>query len=395
MAFSLRQGSWKIPTFFGMVGLPDFGATEASAKEISGGQTTDLSEAITGNYSRQAPTYDYSDAQSVPLQSTPSGSVLGANTVGTTNPVQNNPTTNPNSTTSSGPSYADIMYSQINSGWNNYFNDLDSMLNTTLPAQQTAQTNIANIGANQQISDLTATTDQNVASLVGERGNVEKGGVKTLQDIASNIANLMKAGNNYLGAIGASGSAPKQYAYALQRLGSEQRGNAVSQTRDLVSKVNDKISQVKNIFTQEKNRIQSELNIKTQEIASWFADAQSQIMTAKANGQLARSTDLQNLTTNLYNTAVQQLTNVQQQAANRQAMLEGWVANNSTTLQGLKSNLDAIGSFTAPTMSYNPISNPFNTQNQTGSQPGILWGGSAGSGGGSYDDYIKKLIGTA
>jgi hypothetical protein len=231
--------------------------------------------------------------------------------------------------------------------------------------------------------------------LQGEGAKVEKSGVKTLQDIASNISNLMQAGNNYLGAMGASGSAPKQYAYALSRLGSEQRGNAISQTRDLVSKVNDKISQVKNIFTQEKNRIQSELGIKVQEIASWFADAQNQILTAKANGELAKSTDLGNLNTNLYNIAIQQLDKIQQKTDSEEAMLKEWVANNSKTLGELKSNLSAISSFTAPTMNYNPITNPFNTQSTQGSQPGITYGGTAGSGGGTYDDYIKKLLGQA
>ncbi len=284
------------------------------------------------------------------------GTVLGTKTSdgggGGTNPTGG--TTG--GTQPSAPSYEDIMRSQISSGYSNYFGQLDQMLGG-LGTEKTARENIANTSANQNIEDLLATTNQNVESLGKEKTKTESAQVKSLADISNNLRNLMQAGNTYLGARGAGdSSAVPQYAYAVTKLGSQQRGDVVSQTRNIIANIDDKITNVKNIFTQEKARIKSDLSNKIQEIAIWFSDAQRQIQQAKASGELSKSTDLQNLSTNLYNAALTQLTNIQNFATNRQAMLEEWAANNSTSLSQLKQNLSSIGSFVAPQVGYSNIS---------------------------------------
>jgi uncharacterized protein with von Willebrand factor type A (vWA) domain len=140
---------------------------------------------------------------------------------------------------------------------------------------------------------------------------------------------------------------------------------------------------------QEKNRLQGELNTQMGSIAQWFSEKQQELQMAKANGQLAKSTDLQSLTTNLYNAAVSQLTNIQNQAAQRQATLESWAANNSKTLGELKANMSSIGSFQAPGLSYSAVSNPLSMQ--ASSNKGYTpYGGSAFGG---LSEEQKRLLG--
>lgn len=291
-----------------------------------------------------------------------------------------------------GPSAEDIyrqqMESQINSGYDQYFNSLDQMLNG-LSGQRTAQEGIANTSYNANVTDLGLQRDQNQADLNAQGVKTEQNQVKTLKDISANIRNLMTAGNTYLGAQGAGdSSAVNQYAYGLTKLGSQQRGDVQSQTAGILSDIADRGSKLNNVFMQEKNRLASERDTAIQGIASWFADAQNQLSQAKANGQLSKSQDLQSLTTNLYNQAVNALTQIQQQTAQRQATLESWAANNATNLAQLKQNMAGIGAYIAPQQQAGQIQGSMAFAPQ-GTRS--IYGG----GGQSYDDIIKRLSGLA
>lgn len=294
---------------------------------------------------------------------------------------------------SSGPSaeelYRQQVEGQINSGYDNYFRELDSMVGN-LDTSAQAQGNQARLYADQQISDLTASTAEQSGELNKQIGTTEQNQVKTLKDIVDNIRNLMMAGNTYLGSKGAGdSSAVNQYAYALTKLGSQQRGDVQSQTKTIIDNINDRVAKVKNVATQETNRIKSELGIKTQEISQWLAEQQMALKQAKANGQLSKSQDLQTLTTNLYNQAVQQLTQLQNAAQQRMATIESWALSNSTTAKEAIAKMQEYGSYQAPNLGYTPISGTPQMDAQ-----GNL---SAKFGGGvnSTDDYLKSLLGQA
>jgi hypothetical protein len=318
------------------------------------------------------------------------GSVLGANTISGGNNV-NNPTqqTTQQNQQTSAPSYADIMTGQINSGYNDYFNSLDQMLNNTLPAQQQAQQNIAQNSYDTSMTDLGLQKTDNQNQLDIQSGKAQTNQVKTLKDISSNIRNLMQGANNYLGALGAGdSSAANQYAYALTKVGSQQSGDVRSQTASTLQDINDKSTQLNNIYMQESNKLKGEYNNQIQEVAKWFADAQGQLIQAKAQGQLSKSQDIQSLTTNLYNQAQQALSSLQTQTAQKQATLETWAANNATNINQLKQNMAQVSQYTAQNPTYSlagatPTATP---QASTGG----AYGGYAG---GEYDKYLKGLLG--
>ena len=289
---------------------------------------------------------------------------------------------------SSGPSYEDIMRQQIEGGYSNYFGELDNMLNTSLPGQKTAQEGIANTSYNTNVTDLGLQKDQNQADLDIQAGKTQTNQVKTLKDISSNIRNLMNAGNTYLGSMGAGdSSAVNQYAYGLTKLGSQQRGDVQAQTASILSDIADRGSKLNNIYMQEKNRLAGERDTRIGQIADWFASAQQQLQTAKAQGQLSKSQDLQSLTTNLYQAAITKLTAIQNQTAQRQASLESWAMSNATNLAQLKQNMAGIGAYTAPQQQYGQI---------TGTPQFAPAGTSTAKFGGtnaSVEDELKRLAG--
>lgn len=385
--FGTHTGSW---------GLPDLGITEAYANEITPGQT-DVTQAFQQQAQQAQPT-------------SPSGSGGGGGGAGDSFDMSNYQGWDPVAAKAdydakvstgqptqpsqpSGPSAEDLyrqqMEGQINSGYNNYFGQLDAMVGDLSNSAQ-SQTNQANLYSDQQISDLQSNSTQNISDLNRETVKTEQNQVKTLKDISDNIRNLMQGGNTYLGSRGAGdSSAVNQYAYALTKLGSKQRGDAQTQVKGIIDNINDRISKVKNIATQETNRIKSELGIKTQEIGQWLSEQQMAIKQAKANGELSKSQDLQSLTTNLYNQAVQQLTQLQNAASQRMATIESWALSNSTSAKQAIAKAQEYASYQAPSIGYTPISGT-----PTSDAQGNV---TANYGGGvnTQDEYLKKLLGLA
>lgn len=302
---------------------------------------------------------------------------------------------NPNKfsgTQSSGPSYEDIMRSQIDSGYNDYFGQLDAMMGG-LGDQRASQDALISSQFSGGLTDLGLQKQQNLNELGTQERKAEESQVKTLKDISSNIRNLQQAGNTYLGSRGAGdSSAVNQYAYALTKLGSQQRGDVMGQTRQIMSEIDDRKSRLDNTFLQEKNKLTMSRDEAVQGVATWFADAQNQLRQAKAQGMLSKSQDLQALTTNLYNQAVQQLANIQNQAAQKQAQLESWALNNSKSLAEAKANLAGIAQYSAPTQSYSAISGTPRFDQQ--GNMGVDFRGGVGTGFGLTEDQ-KRLLGLA
>jgi len=198
---------------------------------------------------------------------------------------------------------------EISSSWDNFINGTNDLANNTLPQQRLAQENIAN---NQYTQGQETINTQKSASL---------------RDIGSNIRNAFSAGNNFLGSRGAGdSSAAGQYQFALSQEASKQTGK-------LNEFVNTQLSQLKSQNDQQINSI-----------AAWFADAQSQLKQQVLQGGLNKSKDLQSLSQNILNQALQQKAQVQQEASSRYNALLSWAANNSTTMQGLRQNMSGIPS---------------------------------------------------
>jgi hypothetical protein len=344
------------------------GASEAPQPQVLGGMS----------YGPANPSYN------------PSGTTTSTN--GGNPPPSGNPPPTPPPPGNDDPNAAELYRQQqegyINTGYGNYFDSLDRQLNETLPGQMTGLQDEANAWATGQTQDVNSQTGQNIADLTKQTGVAEQGQVKTLKDISGNIRNLMNAGNTYLGSMGAGdSSAVNQYAYGLTKLGSQQRGDVMSQTKTIIDNINDRISKVKNIATQETNRVQSELGQKLGQISQWFETARQGIIDAKGKGLLAKSSDLQALSTNIYNQAITMVTNLQQEAQTRRANIESWALTNSTTAKEALAKAQQMGAYTAPQQQYGQIQGGANFAPQG---TGIGYGGGGQE---SYDDMIKRLSG--
>jgi len=224
------------------------------------------------------------------------------------------------------------------------------MLNEGLPAQQTAQTGLAKSQYTQGMAALQPQLSEGQLELQRQREKTETGQVRTLRDLSANLRNAFMAGNVYLGARRAGdSSAANQYAYALTKLGSRQRGDVMKQGSDIMKEIGDREFKLKNIYNTETNRLGSERDQKIMQIASWFAEQQNALRQAQAQGQLAKGQDLASVSKTMLNQALAQLNFVTQEAANRRTALDQWAMNNATSIQQVKTNMQQVQAY-APTL---------------------------------------------
>lgn len=237
--------------------------------------------------------------------------------------------------------YAQIR-NDISSGWDSYISSLDQQL-SSLSDQRKAQEGTAQSQLNQGVNTLDLQKTQGDTALAKQRTEAETNQAKTLKDLSANIKNAFLAGNVYLGSRGAGdSSAANQYSYALTKMGTQQRSDVMQNTADIINDIAGRETDLMNIYNTEKNNLQESYNQQVNQIAQWFASAQQSIQQQKAQGALGKSQDLASLSRDILNQAMSQLSTIQQQAANRQSMLEQWAVENSNNINQLKTNLKDV-----------------------------------------------------
>lgn len=235
--------------------------------------------------------------------------------------------------------------SQIEGGYNDYIGQLEGMYGG-LGTQAESQNQIAQNSYQQSIRDLLANKQSSLGDIDLSQRRVEENQVKNLRDISNNIQNQYMAGNVMLGARGAGdSSAANQYSYALNRLGSKERGNVMNQTASSLADLDVQRTKLNNIVTQETSRLDTELGNAKQSISSWLAEQQNAIRQMIAQGRLNKSQEVASLTQNLLNQAISAYQTKQQEISNKRASLESWAMSNANNIQQLAQNMKSIGQF--------------------------------------------------
>lgn len=235
-------------------------------------------------------------------------------------------------------------------GYGQYLQSLDSQI-TGLGDQRGAQESIANNTYNQGLN--TATSQYNQA-----QQNLDTNRQKTLRDLSTSLQQQFQQGNAALGVRGASdSSAANQYAYALTKMGNQQRG-------DVQGQYDQNMSNLTNTYNTQISQLQTEKNNQLQQIAQWFSEAQQAL--AGQKGQLAFQQSQQALST-----AMQMAQQIQQQYSSRQSALDQWAANHATSFNQLAGQLGMGGQFQATIPTFQGI---------TGGQQGANGGAAVGYG---------------
>ena len=230
----------------------------------------------------------------------------------------------------------------INSGYDAYIDSLNEQLGS-LDDQENDQTEIIDNSYDQGVNDLNLQLGQGEAQFGTQRGEITTNQNRNLKGIDENLRNMFMAGNVYLGAKGAGdSSAANQYSYALTKQGNQARGEQMKAATKALSEVQARETNLKNIVNNEMTRLKTTADNQKLQVNQWFIDAQNQIKTAIANGQLNRSQDLAALSRNLLDQAISKLQAIQDNTTNQQNSLITWAENNSNSISALRNNLQQV-----------------------------------------------------
>lgn len=311
------------------------------------------------------------------------GSVLVASTQGTGGGTgtNTNTNTNTNNPVNNVQSISSQMYDNINSGYNNYFSQLDQMMNQGLPSQANDQTSIVNNQYQQGANTLGSQQTQGMADLGAQSTKVSNTQASNLRDLSTNLGNLFQSGQNYLGTRGAAdSSAANQYAYALAKQGSQQRTAINNNTADLQANIGLATTKLKDTYNTALNNLSLDRDSKISQISQWLSQQQNSLRQAQAQGQISKGQDLNAISSNLLGQALNQLTAINSDAQQQKSLLEQWAVQKATSIQDATKNMAIAGSYQAPVQGYNNMSlNSLLSGNtpQTGNIP--LYGGYAGN----------------
>lgn len=340
----MTTGTWNIGGF----NLPDFGITERFAPQTT--QPSTFYNPAAAGTGQMGPAVNATNFSSTSPQ-TSFGDILGVSTSGSGSSgggfapqgIQS-----PQAPGSSPQDQTTQMQNAIGGAWDAYTNQLNDMLNQGLPGQMQGQQQQAQ-GAYDQALNQSAT--QQTAST--NQLNQQK--ASSLKDLGSNIKNLFQSGNIYLGARGAGdSSAANQYSYALTKMGSKSRG-------DIQTQASQRIQQIGDIYNSEKNNLQAGLQQQLGQIAQWFNQAQNTLRQQIGQAGVSKATDINALSQNMLNQAIQAKQQIEAQAAQQYNALSTWAMNNSKDVQSLIINMQAAQqSFPG----FQGINSPFGNMNQ-------------------------------
>ncbi|HNQ31734.1 MAG TPA: hypothetical protein PKJ68_04595 [Candidatus Woesebacteria bacterium] len=247
------------------------------------------------------------------------------------------------------------MRNEISGAYDAYFRQLDDMVGGLGNQQSNYNQQIEN-SYGQNLSDLTGQKNMSMGELGSQRQKNQEQQVKSLRDISDNIRNLFRTGNVMLGTRGAGdSSAANQYAYAVTKVGSKERGNVMDQTRSIENDISGREAKLNEVYMMEKSRLGTERQNQILNIANQFEQARQNLMQAKAQGQLEKGVSLNNLSRELLNQATQRMMQIDADVRNRANMLDQWALNNSTNIAQLRQNMSAIGGYKAPNVQANAI----------------------------------------
>jgi len=342
-----HAGSWN---WYGMQ-LPDFGVTEKIQSIIkpSASYSSQGGSNLWGNQSANSNVGQIGPAV-YPTNLTTSSSGGSSSTGTATNGSQQytSPAGPSAPSSSSGPSYGDQQRQSIENQWGSYFSDLDRQAGVLPETQKSLEGQVQNMYTD-QAGQVTSSRDSSLADLGKARSDTNTRQVAGLRDLASNMRNMLQAGQIYLGARGAGdSSASNMYSYALSKVSNQNRANLLNKAQETYANIDLQTNKVKQVAQDQMNRLTSWKNNELLKISDYIRGEQAKIASARAQGYQLKEEAVRNLNQQIYSQAQQMLANIDAQASAYKQGLVQWATTRAQSLEELKKNLAGMSQVQLP-----------------------------------------------
>lgn len=376
---AVTQGTWNWLPF--NLGSLDFGLTEKYAPSL--GQNPNQSQSIgnTQNTQKTVDTYNNSsnstlfnqNQTSYPYQSTANQNF------GNTNQNANNsgssggsssggqPAPNPYETYIDGRKLIDIQQEEarrqqairdnISNGFNSIYSTLDSMSNL-IPQQQQESYDFLNQKYDYQKQALDAAKTGAITGLDQSKQQVANRAAQSSADVATNLRNMLKASAMQLGASGAGNSSATDIMapYAYSKLASQNTASINKQANDQYLDIDKKTTDVKTTYDTQIASLGTWLTDAQTQVKQYYMDKLDQIKQAKMTADQNKMQALNSLESGLLAQAQNQLSVIDNRAAQYAQSIQQWAQDRLSQLDNYKLQITNSGSFNPQDILWNEMS---------------------------------------
>lgn len=363
--------------------LPDYNITESL--ESWGGNPGSTFQWVKPAYASDntGATSQYSE----PLgPDSPSGSVLGS----TSNLDQSYFNNNPDPVDLARKEAADreaALRGSISSQWDGVFNYLDNVRSGLGGQLSDQQNRVSGIYSN-QLQNLGSERDAATKRLEGFRGDARENQAQSLRSLAENFRNSLRAGQAFLGGVGAGdSSAVGRMTGALAKSANRTQGQIATQTNKIFADINMREDEVKRTYEIEKRNLDTWKNDKLIELSSWYNDAKNALDAQRATAQGQRAEALVQLDQQLYSHALNRLSQIESQTNQWGRAVDSWATQRMQQLEAAKQQI------MGQTQGVDTSNLPGTFDRTMAMGPGNLGRGNApiGYGASSEEDQLSRL----
>lgn len=269
--------------------------------------------------------------------------------------------------------------SQIESGFNDIFSQLDKMAGLIPQQEQQAEQFVQQSFGN-ALSGLEKEKEANLQRLGTYKEDIQREAKQRSQEIANNIRNLLYSSQNIVGALGAgaSSAANVMLPYALSKQAAKAGSQVASQAVAQLGELHRKELDIGNTFMQAKTQLEQDKISKLSALKQQYEDLKRRIDEAKLTAKGQRLQALINLDQSLYNQAAQKAAQIEAEARQKQNAIEEWARNRLAQLDNVKLQLSRTAQFSPRQLVYNELRGL-----------GSLY---AGMGGETGEDILNPLV---
>lgn len=275
----------------------------------------------------------------------------------------------------------------ISSQWDGVFNYLDNV-RSGLGGQLSEQQNRVSGMYNNQLQNLGSERDAATKRLEGFRGDARENQAQSLRSLAENFRNSLRAGQAFLGGMGAGdSSAVGRMTGALAKSANRTQGQIATQTNKIFADINMREDEVKRIYETEKRNLDTWKNDKLIELSSWYNDAKNALDAQRATAQGQRAEALAQLDQQLYSHALNRLSQIESQTNQWGRAVDSWATQRMQQLDAVKQQI--VGQ----TQGVDTSNLPGTFDRTMAMGPGNLGRGNApiGYGASSEEDQLSRL----
>lgn len=344
------------------MGLPDFGITERLAGAISGGRTSDLSNAVTGQTSAYTPpTSNQTPAPQYGPQLPYGPAVPKISSTGTSNPagqvlgvsVSNNGV---DQASEDARRREEETRNAINSGYDSYLSGLGGMQNS-LQAGQEAEMGSASKTYEQIFGGLTQQKTTNFNKLQAGREAVGTRQAQSIKDLQQNLANTLRGASMQFGAMGAGDTSATRVMlpYAYTKLAGAQEGSIRNQANDQLFQIDQQAQDTELQFSDLWRQTEVDKENQLQGIRNYYSEAIRNVRTAMAQAPLDKANSLASLNQSLLSEAMANLRQLEAENRQKQENLKTWASTKMAELNNAKLQLQNTASFTPQDISWSNL----------------------------------------